>query len=181
MESMDAENGASRFRNIKLIVFDVDGVLTDGRTWQDARGAWRRSFSVRDAMGIRALKKAGVRVAVITAAKSNDIREHMSFVGIDDFFEDCEDKAPALEQLVDRFGVSSSEVGWMTADVQDRSIACDLGCLITVPSAPSELKNASHHVTSSSGGDGAVLEICSLILQTGNHSKAARGGRAAEA
>lgn len=155
---------------IKMVVFDVDGVFTDGRTWQDPQGAWRRYFSVRDTMGIRALRKAGYKVAVVTATLSEEIRNHVSFVGVDAFKEDCGDKARALAELTAQFGFESSEVCYATEDEKDIPVFSKVGFGATISSAKPSVQKAAGYVTSREGGDGAVLEICNLIIQQGSVS-----------
>lgn len=165
-----------KLKKLKLLILDVDGILTDGQTWQDYQGVWRRYFSVRDSMGLRALKKAGVRVAIVTGANSEDLREHAAFIGIEDLVEGCRDKAPVLESLMAKHGVTSNEVALMTEDPRDLELMKGLAGGFTVPTANESMRRAATVVTSRSGGDGAVLEICSLILQ---HLGASRFNRPA--
>lgn len=153
--------------SLKLVIFDVDGVFTDGRTWQDARGFWRRRFSVRDTMGVRALRKAGLTAIVVTSAAAHEIRHHMGFVGVDEFHDDCSDKRRLITEIAKRHGAEFSEIAIMTADEKDLELVRDLGCVITVPSAAPELLLVSRFVTASGGGDGAVLEACGMILRAG--------------
>lgn len=155
----------NRLRNVKLVVFDVDGVFTDGRTWQDANGAWKRYFSVRDTMGIRALRKAGHRVAVVTSGSSEEIRAHFSFVGVDEFHEGCFDKALTVTELMNALSLDASEVAVVSEDACDASLFETLGFSATVPTARPELQRVARYVTTRVGGDGAVLEICNLVLQ----------------
>ncbi len=157
-----------RLRRIKLIVFDIDGVFTDGRTWQDATGGLRRYFSVRDAMSIRALRKAGLQLAVITPAVAEEIRRHMELMGLSEFYEDRADKLPILNELMRKYGVDASEVALVSEDERDLEVMSHLGFGITVPTAPERLRKAAHVVTSRFGGDGAVMEICNLFLSLGN-------------
>lgn len=150
---------------MKLVVFDVDGVFTDGRTWQDAGGVWRRYFSVRDTMGVRALRKAGYRVAVVTSGTSEEIRAHMAFVGVDEFHDGCFDKSLTVTDLISSLGIDPSEVAFVSEDACDASMFETVGFAVTVPTARPELQRNARYVTSRVGGDGAVLEICNLILQ----------------
>jgi 3-deoxy-D-manno-octulosonate 8-phosphate phosphatase (KDO 8-P phosphatase) len=147
------------------LILEVDGVLTDGQTWQDYQGVWRRYFSVRDSMGLRALKKAGVRVAVVTSLAAHDLQEHVSFVGIEDLHEACDDKAAAIGALLAKYGLAYDDVAFMSEDEKDIEQMRRVGFAFTVPTASDALRNVATVVTSKTGGDGAVLEICSLILQ----------------
>lgn len=165
-------SGIDKLKKLKLVVFDVDGIFTDGRTWQDSSGSWRRYFSVRDTMGIRALRKAGYKIAVISAESANEIRAHVSYVGVDEFFGSCANKPLVVTQLLAKFGVNASEAAFMTADESDLDLFGAIGFSVTVPSAPTVLQSAARYVTSRSGGDGAVLEVCNLILQHTQHTAA---------
>ena len=163
--SQETSLNTSGLKQLKLIVFDVDGVFTDGQTWQDATGSWRRYFSVRDAMAVRALRRAGFMVAVITSASSPEIREQMSQMGIEELFEDRDDKESVIRELLSRHSLEASEVALMSEDIHDLSLMQSLGAGITVPLAPKALRESALLVTARSGGDGAVFEACKMILQ----------------
>lgn len=171
MKAMSANQ--NRLHSIKLVVFDVDGVFTDGRTWQDMNGAWRRYFSVRDTMGVRALRKAGFRVAVVTSASADEVRAHMAFVGVDEFHEGCFDKALTVTEMMTTLGLSAAEVAYVSEDACDSALFETLGFAATVPTSRPELQRTARYVTARNGGDGAVLEICNLILQ---HSRRGEAG-----
>ena len=169
------KNGLKR---LKLIVFDVDGVFTDGQTWQDATGSWRRYFSVRDAMAVKALRRAGFLVAVVTGASSPEIRLQMSQMGVENLYEDREDKTTVIRELLKLHSLEASEVALMSEDIHDLSLMRSLGAGITVPLAPSALRESAQLITSRSGGDGAVFEACKMILQHSEiYSEAARRPR----
>lgn len=139
------------FRTLQVVVFDVDGVFTDGKTWQDPTGQWRRSFSVRDTMGVRALRKAGVRVVVLTPALSTEIRAHFEKIGVDDFRDHCLDNEAAVEQILRAHGLAKKSVAYVSEN-KAGEVALRLGETVIYTAAKQ-------------GGDGAVLEICNLILQ----------------
>ena len=157
-------SGPNRLQRLKLVIFDVDGVLTDGRTWQDIEGRPRRYFSVRDTMGLRALRKAGLKVMVISASGDTEIREHMNFVGVDEFHAPV-DKSQFFPEVLARYSIDFQDVGYVSADQADLSLLAGIGFSATILSASHALHRATHFVTSRVGGDGAVLEICNLILQ----------------
>jgi 3-deoxy-D-manno-octulosonate 8-phosphate phosphatase (KDO 8-P phosphatase) len=171
-----------RLQTIRVLILDVEGVLTDGHTWQDARGMYRHSFSVRDTMGIRALRKAGIKVAVLSSefssGNSSEIVQHLNFVGVDEARIGCKDKASELVHLKDQLGFDWPEVAYVTHDKAVSSLMTKVGCGISIVGAPAELASASCFVTARSGGDGAILEVCNLILQ---HSRIASESRAARA
>ena len=164
-------SGVERLQSLKLVIFDVDGVFTDGRTWQDTSGVWRRYFSVRDTMGIRALRKAGYKIAVVTTETSEEVRAHMAFVGVDEFADACFDKALTITELLAKYDVDANGAAYMSADACDIDLFETIGFGATVPTARTELQRAARFVTSRAGGDGAVLEICNYILQNAQHTR----------
>jgi 3-deoxy-D-manno-octulosonate 8-phosphate phosphatase (KDO 8-P phosphatase) len=155
--------------NIRLLVLDVDGVLTDGRTWQDSHGVWRRNFSVRDAIAIRQLRKSGYQIAVITDSHAQDISDHMKILEIDYFYEDCGDKPQALRHILASTGLSSSQVACLSACLghskDDFELLKSVGFAALVPNADLDLRRSAQYITKAEGGDGAVREICHLILR----------------
>lgn len=157
---------AANFEKIKLIVFDIDGVFTDGRTWQDATGGWKRYFSVRDSMGIRALQKAGYRVAVVTSASAPEIRENVARMAIEDFVDDCDDKSPVIAQLMAKYSLDASQVALMSEEQKDLELMRSLGVALTVPTASNALRREADVVTTKFGGDGAVWEVADMLLKT---------------
>ncbi len=159
---------AESLKQLKMIIFDVDGVFTDGRAWQAADGSQRRAFSVRDTMGIRALRKAGYKIGVISSAEAEEIRAHVGYVGVDSFVEAKSDRSRALASMLAEFGVDSSEACFVTDLEADKELLLGVGFSVALPSASDETQRAARFVTSRNGGDGAVLEISNLILQHKN-------------
>jgi 3-deoxy-D-manno-octulosonate 8-phosphate phosphatase (KDO 8-P phosphatase) len=149
---------------LKLIVFDVDGVFTDGRAWLDAKGQWRRSFSVRDTMGVRALRRAGYKVAVMTSLTSNEVEDHFRFVGVDLFHVYTGDKAQALRKIFYTLDEKANETCFVTEDSSDLELLRLIGFGVAIGSSSEDLQQAARFVTSKTGGDGAVLEISNLLL-----------------
>lgn len=146
-------------------MFDVDGVFTDGRTWQDTSGTWRRYFSVRDTMGIRALRRAGFKIAVVTTETSEEVRAHMAYVGVDEFHDGCFDKSLTITETMDRLGIGAGETAFVSTDSCDAGLFESIGFGATTSTARNDLQRVARYVTARVGGDGAVLEICNLILQ----------------
>lgn len=170
-----------RISKLRIVIFDIDGVFTDGRVWQDASGVAARKFSVRDAMGLRALKKAGIQIAVVTPAQAPEIRAHMASLGIVEFTEGCPNKSEVIDQILKSHGVDRTEAAFVSGSQHDLALMKDFGFSCTVPSASELLLKAANHVTKNSGGDGAVLEICNLILQHRNPERVGRTGWRQEA
>lgn len=157
----------ARLRSVKMLVLDVDGVLTDCRIWMEAPGEWRRFFSVRDGVGIKRIMEAGYRTAIITGSKSEDIRQRAKNLGFHHFYEGALDKGPSFAALCQDSGLSPSEMAYVGDDLFDIPLLNQVAFAATVPDAVDEVKNHVHYVTRRAGGDGAVREICDFILQHG--------------
>lgn len=156
-----------RLRSIKMLVLDVDGVLTDCRIWMDSNGEWRRFFSIRDGVGIKLLQERGYRIAIITGSKAEDIRTRAKNLGIDFFYEGALDKEPAFEKLKTDSGLEPAQMAYVGDDVFDLPLLKRVGFAATVPEAVDEVKETVHYVTRRPGGNGAVREVCDFISQYG--------------
>ena len=157
-------------KKIKLLVIDVDGVLTDGRIWLGADDDWKRKFSVRDGVGIKRVLSHGYQVAIITGSKSKDVRLRAKFLGIELYYEGCEDKVGPYEDLLKKTGLSSEEVLYIGDDIFDAPLIKRSGFGATVGDGLPEAKQAADYVTRSPAGFGAVREICELLIKCGYHS-----------
>lgn len=151
--------------SIELLVLEVDGVLTDGRAWPDARGEWRRRFSVRDSLALRSLRRSGARIAILTRSRSADVASHAALVGIDDCIQDCDDKPGALRALIGRHGIEASRAAAIIECQGDAWMSEELGCVIATQSANEAVRRAAFYVTQAEGGDGAVREACNVLRQ----------------
>ena len=156
---------AELFKDIQLLVLDVDGVMTDGRAFQDCAGLWRRTFSVRDSIGIRALMRAGITVAIVTENTSPEVRAHVQSLGVLDFFENCANKATVIQDLLKKLQLTEHQIAFVSESSADEKLFRNLACAVTVDGADHGLQLAAQFVTSHRGGDGAVLEVCNLIMQ----------------
>lgn len=162
----------SKLKNIKMLVLDVDGILTDCRVWLDSNGEWRRFFSLRDGAGIVRLIEKGYKIAVITASKSKDIQMRVKHLGIHYFYEGSMDKVPAFEKLQKESGVSPAEMAYMGDDFFDIPILKRVAFAATVPQAVEEVKPHVHYITERAGGDGAVREVCDYLYKYGAYGEA---------
>ena len=150
---------------IKLVVFDVDGVLTDGRLIWTSEGHEARSFDVKDGTGIRLLLAHRMEVAVISARKSTIVANRMEDLGIKHVFQGCHDKATVLEALIIMLKINMQQVAYMGDDLVDLP-AMNLASLALAPSDAHEtVKQQADWVTSASGGRGAVRQVCDLIFK----------------
>ncbi len=156
-----------KMSSIKLLAFDVDGVLTDNHVWMNEVGQWRRMFSVRDGYGIQMLRELGYQMAFITGSFSDDVRERARVLKMNFFYEGSLDKLPAYEDIKAKTGLKDSEILYMGDDLFDLPLIERAGVGITVPEAVDKIKLKADYVTIQSGGKGAVREICEMMLNHG--------------
>lgn len=154
-------------RNIKLLILDVDGVLTDGGIILDSSGKELKVFHVRDGHGLVMLGKAGVKAAIITGRKSGAVDRRARELGIKDVFQRCQDKIVAYEKLLAKYGLEDKDVAFIGDDVVDLALFARVGLSVAVADAVEEAREAAAYITSSNGGRGAVREVCDLILKAG--------------
>lgn len=154
-----------------MLVLDVDGVLTDCRLWMDSNGEWKRIYSVRDGVGIKALIEAGYKLAIITGAKASDVRARAQMLGFHYFYEGAIDKGPSFEKLQQESGLKPSEMAYVGDDIFDIPLLEKVGFAATVPEAVDEVIEVAGYVTKRPGGNGAVREVCNFILKYGHYAK----------
>ncbi len=164
----------SRLQNIKMLVLDVDGVLTDCRLWMDSNGEWKRFFSIRDGVGIKRLLDAGYKLAVITGSKAEDIRQRVKNLGIQYFYEGAGDKVPSFIDLQRQSGLKPEEMACVGDDIYDIPLIQAVAFGATVPEAVEEVIEEADYVTKRPGGNGAVREVCDLIYKHGAFSSLGR-------
>lgn len=163
-----------KLKKIKLLILDVDGVLTDTRIFLDSDGEWKRFFSIRDGVGIKELHQRGYKTAVITGSQSKDIRERVKTLGIHYFYEGFLDKIPAFRKLQEQSQISTHEMAYVGDDIYDVPLLQSVGFSATVPEAVEEVKAIVDYVTTQSGGLGAAREICDQIIKYGYLSQETR-------
>ncbi|HMK55531.1 MAG TPA: HAD-IIIA family hydrolase [Dissulfurispiraceae bacterium] len=159
-----AEISAAAAR-IKLLILDVDGVLTDGSIVLDNNGNEIKSFHVRDGHGIKMLGKIGVRVAIITGRYSEVVTRRAVELGIEDVFQRCHVKTEAYEQLLGKYGFTDSETAYVGDDVVDISLLKRVGLPIAVADGHDEARKHALMITERPGGRGAVREVTDLLLK----------------
>ncbi len=154
-------------KQIKALVFDVDGVWTDGRLWLGSQGESFRLFHIHDGYGIKMLIQGGWKIAIISGSKSQDIQLRASNLGIQDIFLGVEDKWPVFESLVKKWGLDySKQLAYAGDDVLDLPILKKVAFPIVVPNAHIDvLKNSEFYCTQLGGGYGAVREIADLFIR----------------
>lgn len=154
-----------RAKNIKLIVFDVDGVMTDGSLYLCDDGQEFKAFNSHDGLGMKMLKASGVEMAIITGRTSNVVVKRAENTGVAHFYQGVEDKLEALEHLAQKLGLELSQCAFMGDDVVDLPPMRRSGLALSVPAAPPLVKQHAHYVTTREGGSGAVREVVELIMQ----------------
>jgi 3-deoxy-D-manno-octulosonate 8-phosphate phosphatase (KDO 8-P phosphatase) len=152
-------------RHVKLIILDVDGVLTDGSIILDNEGNEFKSFHVRDGHGIKMLIRAGIMVAMITGRYSKVVERRAHELGITEVYQKCHDKRVAYRHLIEKYFLDPKEVAYIGDDIVDLPLLKVSGFSVSVSDAAGEAKNASIMVTKNKGGRGAVREVCDFILK----------------
>lgn len=154
-----------RFENIKLLVLDVDGVMTDGGLTIGDDGQEYKTFHSHDGLGMKLLKSTGVQLAIITGRTSNVVKQRAETTGIAHFYQGAEDKLLAFQDLIQKTGFTASQCAFMGDDFVDLPPMLSCGLALAVPNSPDLVLQHAHYVTTKSGGRGAVREVCELIMQ----------------
>jgi 3-deoxy-D-manno-octulosonate 8-phosphate phosphatase (KDO 8-P phosphatase) len=152
-------------QRIKLLLLDVDGVLTDGRIVMDHRGREIKYFDARDGQGIRLLQRAGVKVGILSGRSSAAVRHRAKDLGIELLYQRADDKLTVYEKIKRDTDFSDREIAYAGDDLVDLPLLRRVGLAITVNDCWPDLKRLSHYVTRASGGRGAVREIAELLLK----------------
>ena len=155
----------SRAAKIRLLVLDVDGVLTDGSIIYTDAGEEIKRFHVRDGNGIRMVLQAGIEVALITGRRSQALAHRAKNLNIAYIFQGVRDKLEVLRSLQSQLDVAPRETAVVGDDLVDLPIMLPAGFAVAVADAPKEVQERSHLVTSVPGGRGAVREVCEILLK----------------
>jgi 3-deoxy-D-manno-octulosonate 8-phosphate phosphatase (KDO 8-P phosphatase) len=160
-----------RAAKIRLLALDVDGVLTDGKIYFDTAGNELKAFYTPDGLGLKALQRAGIELAVITGRSSPMVSQRAGQLQIEHVYQGQDDKLAAYMDLLAKTGVEEDEVCYAGDDWIDLPVLLRVGLAVAVPDADREVRNRVHWVTSRAGGAGAVREICDLILDAQGHTQ----------
>ena len=168
-------SAAERARNLRLMAFDVDGVLTDGTLFVAAGGEEFKAFNILDGHGIRMLRASGMRLAILSGRESAAVTRRAHELGIEHVHQGISEKLPAFEALCVRSGVKADQCGFVGDDYPDLPVLLRCGFAASVPGAPEAVRSRVHYVTRAAGGRGAVRELCEFVLDAQGKLDAALG------
>lgn len=152
-------------KRVKLLLLDVDGVLTDGRIIYDSKGRDLKLFDVHDGLGVYLLKRCGIKTILITAKGSRAIRPRARDMQVEAVFENISPKSQILDRVLKKYRLNADEVCFVGDDLVDLCLMKKVGFPIAVFNACSEIKQVASYITESAGGRGAVREVAELILK----------------
>ena len=153
-----------RARKIRVAVFDVDGVLTDGALYYTDAGEEMKAFSVHDGHGMRMLRESGVAAAIISSRSSGALEARARNLGIELLFQGVADKLAAFSELLGRCDVGAEACAYVGDDLVDLPVMKRCGLAVAVPDAPARVLRQAHYVTRARGGHGAAREFCEILL-----------------
>jgi 3-deoxy-D-manno-octulosonate 8-phosphate phosphatase (KDO 8-P phosphatase) len=163
METM--QETLTRAKQIRLIIFDVDGVLTDSSLYLGDDGQEYKAFNSKDGLGMKLLQKSGVEIGIITGRTSNVVTIRMESLGIRHVYQGQRHKVPAFEELRDKLGLRNEQIAFVGDDVVDLPVMRQVGLAITVQDAHPLVRAHAHWQSRAGGGRGAAREICELLMQ----------------
>lgn len=161
---MDMDELRTRARAIKLVAFDIDGVMTDGRLYYTDFGNETKAFNVKDGLGIKLLRSTGVEIAIITGRTSELVKKRASDLKISKLVQGREDKIVALKEMMAPMGIQAHEVAYMGDDLPDLSAIRFAGIGVAVADALPIVREHADMVMTRGGGDGAVREFCEWLM-----------------
>jgi 3-deoxy-D-manno-octulosonate 8-phosphate phosphatase (KDO 8-P phosphatase) len=151
--------------DIKLLILDIDGVMTDGRIVINEQGEEIKTFNAKDGQGIKFLIKSGIELAIISGRSSRAVERRVTDLGIHEIYQGVYDKGSLCSDLIQQRRLKKQEVACMGDDLPDIPMFQQVGLSIAVADAAPEVRDKAHFVTKNKGGEGAVREICELILK----------------
>lgn len=158
----------ARLERVRLMIFDVDGVLTDGSLWYGEHGETVKRFNALDGHGLKMLAASGIKVALVTGREGPVVDRRAAELGLGDVLQNVRDKGEALTTLAARHMLKLDETGFMGDDLIDLPAMQRSGFAASVPQAPAYVTQAAHWVATRPGGHGAVRECCDIILAAQN-------------
>lgn len=160
----------ARAAAVRLMAFDIDGVFTDGHIYYGHEGESLKAFHTLDGFGVKQIARAGVEVAIITGRRSGIVAARAAELGIERVYQGASNKADVLATLLADAGFTADEVGYMGDDWADLPVLCRARLACAPINAHRDVRERAHYVTTMRGGDGAVREVCDLIVRArGNY------------
>lgn len=156
----------SKALKIKLVVFDVDGVMTDGGIIYGENGIEYKIFNAKDGQGISMITKAGIKTAIITARESNAVRHRFENLGMTKLYMGQKNKLVPMKEMLEEYNLDFSQAAYMGDDLPDISVLKEVGLACCPCDAVSEVKSVCHFISAKRGGRGAVRELTDLIYKT---------------
>lgn len=172
---MQELSAAGRARNVRLMVFDVDGVLTDGTLFVAAEGEEFKAFNILDGHGLRMLRDNGVHLAIISGRQSRAVARRAQELDIEHVHQGVAEKLAVFEALCARSAIKPDQCGFVGDDYPDLPVLLRCGFAASVPGAPEAVRSRVHYVTRAAGGRGAVRELCEFVLDAQGKLEAALG------
>ncbi|HAF44653.1 MAG TPA: phenylphosphate carboxylase subunit delta [Gallionellaceae bacterium] len=155
---------AERIKPLRLVAFDVDGVLTDGGLYLSDSGEEFKRFNSLDGHGLKMLKNSGIELAIITGRTSKCVEMRAKNLGITRVYQGVEDKLGAMQSLLTDMTLAPEQAAFMGDDVVDLPVMRRVGLALSVPAAPQIVRDHAHYISQRAAGHGAVREVCELIL-----------------
>jgi 3-deoxy-D-manno-octulosonate 8-phosphate phosphatase (KDO 8-P phosphatase) len=162
---MMKKNIKAKLKGIKLLILDVDGVMTDGRIIMDSEGREIKNFNVRDGHGIKILQRYGIKVAILTGRKSKVVEYRAKDLEIGDVYQKVFNKKEVFQKILKKHKLSADATAFMGDDIVDIPVLKSVGFSAAVADAVDVVKQSVDYVTKNNGGHGAVREVCEMILQ----------------
>lgn len=156
---------ATRARRVRLAIFDVDGVMTDGTIYMGARGEAFKAFNILDGHGLKMLRESGVATAILSGRKHAAVERRAKELSIDHVVQGRSDKEPEFDRLLKRLRLGADACAYVGDDLPDLVVMRRCGLAVAVANAVAAVKAEAHYVTTAHGGRGAVREFCDLVLR----------------
>ena len=157
---------AQQLKQIKLLILDVDGVLTDGTIWLAPDGTEYKSFHCQDGLGIKRLQSlTDINIAVISGRYSETVKLRLKQLDVEYIYLGYPEKIPTYNKIISQLNITDTQVCYVGDDLPDLSIMQRVSLPITVPNAVHKIKQTAKHITDKTGGCGAVREVCELLIQ----------------
>ena len=158
---------------VKLVIFDVDGVLTDGSLFLGDDGQEYKAFHSKDGHGMVMLQQSGIAIAIITGRTSNVVEKRMQSLGIKHVFQGQKHKLPAYQEIKQQLQLADEEIAYVGDDVVDLPVMTRVGLAVAVQDAHALTKEHAHWITPSNGGRGAAREVCEMLMKSQDKLQAA--------